>query len=131
MIQGEEIVGRSTVESLATGVDHWRGLKLGRHHRGWATRGELSQCVIVNENTFLRLDRVLMLLEALRRIWRALELTRENPKSRIETAVRFVPSRVPSTHRVSLRPMSPETLSANLSVITITREEVSRCDHAF
>ena len=38
------------------------------------------------------LDRVLVLLEALRKIWRALELTRDNPKSRIETAVRFVPS---------------------------------------
>ena len=53
MIQGEEIVRRSMVGSLATGVDHWQSLKLGRHHRGWATRGELSRYAVANENIFL------------------------------------------------------------------------------
>ena len=53
MTQGEEIVRRSMAGSLATGVDHWQSLKLGRHYRGWATRGELFRYVVANENIFL------------------------------------------------------------------------------
>ena len=50
MIQGEQIVRRSMVESLATGVDHWQSLKLGRHHRD---TGRTLLDVIASENTFL------------------------------------------------------------------------------